>query len=210
MKKFFKFKRSSFTAVVATLALLVTLPLLLGSGCATTTTPAPLVVKEQRGLRVGFDIDDTLLFSTPAFEQGFKSGAEPYSPEFWEIVNSSDRKYSKVKQKTKEIVIKHQKDGDTIFVITARQPYGAEPLKDFIFDEFKIPKENIFFESEGKKQKMEELKLDVFYGDSDSDVTLAIEAGAKPYRILRAPESSYKQKYNPGKFGEEIIENSEW
>src|SRR5258708_20460851 len=40
-------------------------------------------------LRVGFDYDDTLVFSTPALNQAYASGAIPFSPEFCKVVNLS-------------------------------------------------------------------------------------------------------------------------
>ncbi len=166
--------------------------------------------QQGQTLRVGFDVDDTLLFSTPAFEQAFKSRSQPFSPEFWEIVNSSDQQLSVVKKKTLSLLRKHQKNGDLIFIITARHPPGGDKLKEFLEKRFQVAKKNIFFETQGKAERMRQLELDIFYGDSDSDITAALEAGVKPYRIKRASESSYTKKYHPGKFGEEIIENSEW
>jgi len=41
------------------------------------------------GLRVAFDYDDTLVFSTPAYAKAFKSGTQPFSPQFWETLNTS-------------------------------------------------------------------------------------------------------------------------
>ena len=46
---------------------------------------------------VGFDIDDTLLFSSPAFDLAFASDHEAFSPEFWSLVNESDRGRSCIK-----------------------------------------------------------------------------------------------------------------
>ena len=40
-------------------------------------------------LKVGFDYDDTLSFSTPAFRAGERSGNPYYSPEYWRVVNNS-------------------------------------------------------------------------------------------------------------------------
>src|SRR5579859_4089647 len=40
-------------------------------------------------LRVAFDYDDTLVFSTPAMNKAYASGAIPSSPQFWTIVNQS-------------------------------------------------------------------------------------------------------------------------
>lgn len=164
---------------------------------------------EKKGLRVGFDIDDTLLFSTPAFQKGFNSDVKPFSKEFWRIVNRSDSGASIVKKKVYELVKKHQAAGDEVYVITARKPYNGIYLKRFIKDKFGIPISHIFFAPNGKVEKMKELKLDIFYGDSDSDIEDALKAGVKPIRVLRSPKSSYKKKFHPGKFGEEILKDSE-
>ncbi|MFQ3676157.1 MAG: HAD family acid phosphatase [Endomicrobiia bacterium] len=175
------------------------------SGLQSTTN----ITVEQK-IRVGFDIDDTLLFSTPNFDNALNSSVEAYSKEFWEMVNKSDYKYSKIKPTVKKIVDKHLKNGDEVYIITARKPYGGEHLKRYLSKTFGIPKKNIFFEPENKSQRIKNLKLDIFYGDSDGDVRDALSAGAKPIRILRAKESSYKKNYNVGSYNEEIIEGTEW
>lgn len=159
-------------------------------------------------LNVGFDVDDTLLFSTPAFEKGFSSRYKPFSEGFWIHVNAADRDCSIAKQKAASLVEMHMLRGDEVFVITAREPYGSEALKEYLSEKFSIKKDNIYFEPDGKSQRMKSLELDIFYGDSDSDIIDAMAAGAKAYRILRSTASSYRKKYNPGKFGEEIIDNS--
>ncbi len=161
-------------------------------------------------LKVGFDIDDTLLFSSPNFERAFNSSVEPYSKEFWIMVNKNDRKYSKIKPTVKKIVDRHLKNGDEVYVITAREPYGGEYLKNYISKTFNVPKKNVYFVPNNKTEKIKILELNIYYGDSDSDMRAAIDAGAVPIRILRSKESSYKKSYNVGSFGEEIIENSEW
>lgn len=194
MYKLLKFRFLGFAVAV----------LLFISGCAKQ--------KEIRTgqLKVGFDVDDTLLFSTPAFKKGFESKAAPYSTEFWKVVNGSDREKSVIKKKARQLLIRHKKKGDEVFVITARHPYGGENLKEFLNEKFGILKEKIYFETEGKTRRIKQLELDIFYGDSDSDITAAQEAGAIAYRIQRSTASSYRKKYNPGKFGEEVIEDSQW
>jgi acid phosphatase (class B) len=161
-------------------------------------------------LRVGFDVDDTLLFSSPAFGVAFGTkGIKPYSKPFWEIVNGSDDGLSRVKKKTLEILKKHRAEGAEIFVITARRSHGGEGLKAFIDKTFAVPPDRVFFETRGKAKRIRALGLDLFYGDSDSDISAARDAGAEGVRILRSPKSSYKKKYTPGKYGERIVEGSE-
>jgi acid phosphatase (class B) len=170
-------------------------------------SPAPAPAKPKV---VGFDVDDTLLFSTPAFDAGFGAkGVKAYSEKFWTIVNGADEGRSIVKKKAKEILERHRAEGAKIFAVTARHPHGGEALKAFLFKAFGIPPENTFFETEGKAETLRKLGIEVFYGDSDSDIEAAIDAGGRGVRILRSPKSSYKKKYNPGKLGEEIVQGSE-
>lgn len=163
---------------------------------------------KSKKLRIGFDVDDTILFSSPAFLQAERSDIKPFSKEYWDIVNSSDEKYSIIKKKTAEIIKKYLDNGDEVFAITARPDYNGEYLKNFLNKALNIPKENIFFEYDSKVERIKSLKLDYYYGDSDSDIEDALAAGAKPIRIQRSPNSNYKKKYNPGKYNEQIIENS--
>ena len=78
-----------------------------------------------------------------------------------------------------------------------------------------IPAENVFFEPNGKVERIRALRLDVFYGDSDSDITDAQAAGVRGIRFQRSPRSSYRNsdgtlaKYHPGEHGETVIPDSE-
>ncbi|NLB34595.1 MAG: hypothetical protein GX817_02070 [Elusimicrobia bacterium] len=206
MKKFFR--RGLEGLVLGTLIFV--------SGCVKTT---PAVVEELVDVQdvqvvevqnVGFDVDDTLLFSTPAFMKGFESDTRPFSKEFWEVVNVSDPGNSIVKKSVEKILIDHQEAGDVIYIITARKPYNGHVMKEYLSEEFSVPIENIYFAPDGKTELMIDLEMDIFYGDADTDITDAYDAGAIAYRIERSTESSYTEKYNPGKYGEPIIENSEW
>ncbi|HON55983.1 MAG TPA: HAD family acid phosphatase [bacterium] len=170
---------------------------------------------QQKILRVGFDVDDTLLFSTPAFNKArekYAFGADG----FWSYLNSLDAEYSIVKKSVEKILLEHKKNGTEIYVITARPADNGEKLKEFLSGYFGIPKSNIYFEPTSKIEKIKELKLDIFYGDSDTDIKDAMAAGVKGVRILRSEQSSYRDEktgklknYNPGIYNEEIIPNSE-
>jgi acid phosphatase (class B) len=190
--------------------------LVAAAGFLLTGCPKEQTRKEEpetpqiKSLKVGFDVDDTLLFSSPGFDRAkARKDVKPYSWLFWRIVNESDAELSTVKKKTREILEKHKAEGAEIFVVTARHPHGGEELMRYLYRELGVPPTHVFFETKGKAERLEELGIEIFYGDSDSDITAAKEAGAKGIRILRSPKSSYKGKYNPGKFGEEIIEGSE-
>jgi acid phosphatase class B len=67
-----------------------------------------------------------------------------------------------------------------------------------------------------KTSQIESNNVDIYYGDSDSDMQYALAAQVKkvrPIRVLRSTMSENKpipaNSYNPGSFGEEIIVNSE-
>jgi acid phosphatase class B len=195
---------------------MIILAVLGAGGCGTEPTETtaqtePTIEPQaQAQRRVGFDVDDTLLFSSPAFDVAYATeGVEPRSDEFWTIVNSSDEGNSEIKQKTRELLEAHRAAGDEIYVITARHPPGGDGLRAFLQQHLGIEPDHVFFETEGKGERIRALGLQVFYGDSDSDIAGAIEGGATGIRILRSPRSSYKKKYNPGRYNEEIIEGSE-
>lgn len=93
----------------------------------------------QKYLNVGFDVDDTLLFSPPAFEIAFSSN-----------------------------------------------------------EQFAVPEENIYFETAGKVQRLKELQIDIYYGDYDTHITAAMEAGAVACRIERSTTSGHRQTLEAG------------
>ena len=179
-------------------------------GCAAMRTPTPLSSStvKQNGINVGFDVDDTLLFSTPAFKKADDSGETAYSENWWTIVNKSDGENSIVKKVTEKILNGHKQKGDEIFMITSRGEAGGDYLRDFLNKIFGVKKENIYFEHD-KADRIKKLRISIYYGDSDSDITASQDAGAKGIRIMRSPKSSYEGKYHPGEFGEEIIPDSE-
>lgn len=180
---------------------------LLGSGCqwgAGSSEP----------IKVGFDVDDTLLFSTPNFDVA-KGKHQFGTNEFWGEVNGKDRFFSVIKKKTYEIVTRHREHGDQIYAITARPEINPDPLREFLAETYSIPRDHVFFEPDSKTPRIRALGLTLYYGDSDSDIEDAQAAGARGIRIQRSPNSSYRntdgtpRKYHPGQYGEEIIPDSE-
>jgi acid phosphatase (class B) len=187
---------------------------------------------------IGFDIDDTLLFSTPAFTRGFATGGTPAPSDttFWTAVNGCDpgcgtqtitladgttktlpaNDPSGVKAKAAELVAYHQALGQQVYAITARPDINGDALRDYLVSQFGFQRENVFFEPVHKTDRMAQLGLDVFYGDSDSDITDARSVTAKQVtaiRFLRSPKSSNRSsgrlaKYHPGYYGEAIIAGS--
>ena len=150
-------------------------------------------------LKVGFDYDDTLIFSTPAFRAGAASGQEPYSPGYWRVVNNSFNR-EKVKLVPMTTALIYKALGFDVVVITARQGYGGEELQEH----WKWLAREFYFER-NKSEILKRARFVAFFGDSDSDITEALLAGVKPIRVKRSKESDYTGKYHPGQYKECIL-----
>lgn len=174
-------------------------------------------------IAVGFDIDDTVLFSSP----GFYRGQKEYSPEkqdylknseFWEKMNNGWDEFSMPKEVAKSLIAMHLKRGDSIYFVTGRSRTKTETVTKTLQNDFLIPQafvNPVIFagDKEGKNTKtkwLKDNKIRIFYGDSDNDITAAQEAKARGIRILRASNSSYQPLPKAGAFGEEVIVNSEY
>lgn len=192
------------TAVSILLVLVAVMPACTGSEEALV----PSGLRGEDVEKVGFDVDDTLLFSSPSFNKGFQSDAEPFSREFWRTVNAHDAEVSCIKPKVYDIVKNYQERGAEIYAITAREPYNGARLAEFLETAYGIPADNVFFEPDGKTERITEIDLDVYFGDSNSDITDARDAGVTAVRIQRSKESNYDDKYDPGKYDEIIIEST--
>lgn len=151
-------------------------------------------------LKVGFDYDDTLSFSTPAFDAAFAAqGVEPFSENFWRIVNSNQSR-EETKWGVAAWAILCKILGFDVVIITARMPVASEELIeswDWLHDGFYFTKE--------KARIMERHSYVAFIGDSDSDIEEARKAGVWAIRARRSSESSYKENYSPGKYDEWVL-----
>lgn len=167
------------------------------------------VVLAQPGiLKVGFDIDDTVLFTEPMFQYHIQDHGLPID---FGWINANDRKFSKPITPTIELVHFFRENGHEVFFITARPGKNGEILAEYLtsilgyevkkdVDLFFMPKDtlnNVKYTS--KHRKMNELGLDLFYGDSDTDIIAALKAGIHPIRVLRHEKSI--QQYGANYFG---------
>jgi acid phosphatase class B len=202
---------------------------------------------------VAFDIDDTLAFTTPTFTRAFATGGtpDPHDTTFWTQTNGCDNGCpaqtltlpdgttkqlpenvaSTAKQRALDMIALHKSHGHRIYAVTARPDINGDPLRDYIERELGIAKEDVFFEPDidqpgnpaGKTDRLKSLDIDVFYGDSDSDITdtnkAFLDASGHPtkrvqaVRFFRSPNSSNRKagklnKYHPGYYGEPIISGS--
>ncbi|WP_312952065.1 acid phosphatase AphA [Superficieibacter sp.] len=174
-------------------------------------------------MAVGFDIDDTVLFSSPGFWRGkdvFSPGSEEYlhNPAFWEKMNNGWDEFSIPKEVARALIAMHVKRGDRIYFITGRSQTRTETVSKTLQDDFSIPAANmnpVIFAGDKagqntKTQWLQDKQIKLFYGDSDNDITAAQETGARAIRVLRASNSTYKPLPQAGAFGEEVIANSEY
>lgn len=167
-------------------------------------------------LTVGFDVDDTVLFSSPCFYYGqnkYSPGKDDYlnNQAFWDEINANCGPYSIPKAVAAKLIDLHTKRGDTIFFITGRTKSAGEKLTETIKTAFNMTTINPVVFTAGSETKtafMKEHALKIYYGDADGDMRQALQVGARPIRVLRASNSTYKPMPKNGSFGEEVIIDS--
>lgn len=174
-------------------------------------------------MAVGFDIDDTVLFSSPGFWRGkktFSPGSKDYlkNPAFWEKMNNGWDVFSIPKEVGRSLIALHVRRGDSIYFVTGRSQTRTETVSKMLQDDFAIPAANmnpVIFAGEtpvqnSKTQWLKSKQIKIFYGDSDNDITAAQEVGARAIRVLRASNSTYRPLPQAGALGEEVIVSSEY
>jgi len=159
-------------------------------------------------LRVGFDIDDTTLYSERAFVVAPKteSGRTDYG---W--INTHDEEYSLFIDPTVTLIKYFRAHGHDVYFITARPGINGESVAEFLTKNlncdvkvnsnlFFSPKEDVGeFRYTTKHRKMNELDLDIYYGDSDTDIVAAIKADVHAVRVIRSNASI--KEYGGNYFG---------
>lgn len=175
-----------------------------------------------RPIVVGFDIDDTVLFSSPGFNYGLQNhdgpggenlyGDDPlHSKKFWNDMNGGFDKFSLPKKSGRDLVQMHYKRGDKVVFITARNSSERSIVPQILTQSFGIREPEVIFTSEvSKTEFMREKGVSIYYGDADSDMKQAKEAKARPIRVIRSSLSTNNASAdNIGAFGEEVVIHSE-
>ncbi len=167
-------------------------------------------------LNVGFDIDDTVLFSRDVFLSIPKNKNNPID---YSWVNMQDEKLSLFITPTVELIKYFKNNGHNIFFITARSSENGHYLAKFLSKNLNleiVTNENLFFcpkeTIDGKRyttkhKQMEKLRLDLFYGDADTDMVAALKARVHPVRIVRHKDSI--EQYGKNYFGNVMDEETE-
>lgn len=177
-------------------------------------------IANQAPMNVGFDIDETVLFGSPVFYHVANEQCEGKifdcmeTSAFWEATNRLDS-FSLPKKKGVELVNMHLARGDTVYFITARRGTASETVTETLRKLFNTPTlQQVIFTGYSKTENLKiapikDHKIAVFYGDSDTDIEAAIAAGARPIRILRAP-NTLETHTNPkvGAYDEEVVRDS--
>jgi acid phosphatase (class B) len=181
------------------------------ANCSHTNALAllPHITNPTHHQHIGFDIDDTILFSTPCFIEAKRyakaNNIKPFSPPFWSYLNTLDHTHSKRLPHTIKLLKAHQALGHTIYLITARPHTESETLSTYLSTLLGIPSTHVFF-AKPKTKLIRHLNLTYYYGDSDTDISDAIKAGAIGIRVPRSPSSDYgTRKYKPGRYDELIL-----
>ena len=202
--------------------------ILLAGACTQKTTVHWISIEEIKDslrneppMNVAFDIDDTVFFSSPGYHYGQKKYSSSNQSflnmeEFWEEMNNGLDRFSLPKECARILIDFHKNRGDSLYFITGRHKTKTESVTAIIAEIFdlKDPNKVIFTGPQrGKNMKIEPLRkfnVQIYYGDSDSDIKAAQAAGARPIRIMRAGNSTFKPFPDYGWLGEEVLANSEY
>ena len=161
-------------------------------------------------LKVGFDIDDTVLFSRDNFLKAQQLSDDPDHLDYgW--VNLHDSLYSVTIQPIAELIGFLRAHGHEVYFITARPGINGDAVARHLTRElgFDITlNENLFFSPKfkdtvsgykftTKHNRISELGLHIYYGDADNDMVAASIAGVRGVRVVRDARSveAYSKNY---------------
>jgi len=172
-------------------------------------------------MAVGFDVDDTVLFSSPVFYKGqqeFSPGAYDYlsNQKFWDKANCGWDAFSMPKVIASKLIEMHQKRGDSIYFITGRTGSNCDFTTKYLQRIFNIKNmHDVIFAGSSRKvylkaQYIKANDIKIYYGDANGDIISARQGGAEGIRIMRAANSSYTPIPKNGMYGERVMLNSQF
>ncbi|PIU19719.1 MAG: hypothetical protein COT18_06020 [Elusimicrobia bacterium CG08_land_8_20_14_0_20_59_10] len=151
------------------------------------------------GFRAGFEYDDGLSYSTPAFQAARKEALEAGTPDYWNAVNRSYM-YERLKPAPWLAAWALKAAGIRIEVFCDRGPEGSDSLAA---SWRRLAGDFHFTRDENEKYSLLEKKRFILYaGASDAGIIQARKAGVYPLRLQKSPGSELRFDYTPGKFGE--------
>lgn len=132
--------------------------------------------------------------------------------EFWDKIASCNAEYAIPKQVSLELIKMHQKRGDKIFFITARKAPSTQEIAQKVNEAIKVLLNSNaglqavqYSNIASKTPLIKQDKLDIYYGDANSDITDAKAANVRAIRILRSEASTYLPIPLNGQFKEEVV-----
>ena len=159
------------------------------------------------GFQAGFEYDDGLVYSTPAFQAAEKDKAAPNSPDYWNSVNRSFS-YERLKPAPWLAAWTLKALGVKIAVFCDRGGEGADSLEA---SWRKLADYFYFTRTEDEKYRILEKRRFILYAaPSDSGIIQARKAGVTPLRIKKSRISVTPLESNPGKFGERTLPLSQF
>lgn len=154
------------------------------------------------GFQAGFEYDDGLVYSTPAFQSAEKDKLEPGTPDYWNAVNRSFS-YERLKPVPWLSAWTLKVLGVKIAFFCDRGGEGADSLEA---SWRKLADYFYFTRTEDEKYRLLEKSRFILYAaPSDSGIIQARKAGVTPLRIRKSPKSSNPLESNPGKFSERTL-----
>ncbi|MCF7823254.1 MAG: hypothetical protein K9N35_03695 [Candidatus Marinimicrobia bacterium] len=185
-----------------------------------STAPDPLPKKIVGQLKVGFDVDDTILFSRENFILAPHLSDDPDHVDYgW--INTHDSLYSVTIQPIAELIGFLRSQGHEVYFITARPGVNGDAVARHLSHELGFPVtvgDNLFFSTKEKDpltgnkyttkhRTISQLGLHIFFGDADNDMVAAAVAGVRGVRVVRDPRSI--EAYSKNYFGDLLSEHTD-
>ncbi|OGR81569.1 MAG: hypothetical protein A2X32_05600 [Elusimicrobia bacterium GWC2_64_44] len=154
------------------------------------------------GFQAGFEYDDGLVYSTPAFQAAAKDNLEPGTPDYWNSVNRSFN-YERLKPVPWLAAWTLKALGVKIAVFCDRGSEGSDSLEA----SWRRLADYFYFTAaeDAKYRLLEKHRFILYAAPSDAGVIQARKAGVTPLRVRKSPKSAGALESNPGKFGERVL-----
>ncbi|MDP2866214.1 MAG: hypothetical protein Q8O90_08220 [Elusimicrobiota bacterium] len=159
------------------------------------------------GFQAGFEYDDGLVYSTPAFQAAEKDKAAPGGQDYWNSVNRSFS-YERLKPVPWLAAWTLKALGVKIAVFCDRGAEGGDSLEA---SWRKLADYFYFIRTEDEKYKiLEKRRFIIYAAPSDSGIIQARKAGVTPLRVKKSKRSVNPLESNPGKFKERTLPFSDF
>lgn len=159
------------------------------------------------GFHAGFEYDDGLSFSTPAFKTAQEAKLEPGSMDYWNAVNRAyDLEHTKPMVWLTAWIFRCL--GFTVDVVCQRNPAGSDSL----VQSWKPLVNNFVFAADEnqKYEFLEKKRFALYFAASDADIIQARKAGVWAVRIRKSSKSAILSEFTPRKFNEPVLPLSEF